>query len=98
MRAIDFACQFLVNIAEDDMTPGLRLVLLCAVAGMQTSEEIADFTGMVPGTCTNILKILEKRGYLGSLGTHIKVFLPTEKGRERVRKILDFHLQSKKRK
>lgn len=86
MRAIDFACRLLVNISRDDLPPAARLVLLCVVAGMETGEDIAAFTGIVPRSCTAILRHLEGAQLLRCVGG--EVYLTTPEGRERVRRLL----------
>lgn len=90
MRAIDFACCLLLNVARDSMTPALRLTLLCVMSGMETSEAIADFTGYSPGTCTNMLRTLEHRGLLKRVGRVSEVYLTTLAGKNHVRQLLAF--------
>lgn len=90
MRAIDFACCLLLNVARDSMTPALRLTLLCVMSGMETSEAISDFTGYSPGTCTNMLRTLEHRGLLQRVSRVSEVYLTTIAGKNHVRQLLAF--------
>ena len=89
MKAIDFACRLLVNVSRDDMTPATRLVLLCVVAGLDTSEDISSFTGLIPSSCTAILRNLENRNLLLRVGSGREVYITTAAGRERVKSLMD---------
>ncbi|MBQ8517482.1 MAG: hypothetical protein IJ498_07895 [Akkermansia sp.] len=96
MRAIDFACCLLLNVAHDSLTPALRLTLLCVMSGMETGEEISDFTGYSAGTCTNMLRTLEHRGLLKRVGGASEVYLTTVAGKNHVRCLLTFDRNKEK--
>lgn len=92
MRAIDFACRLLVKVATDPMSPAARLVLLCVAAGLECSADIARMTGIVPGTCTNLLRQLAQRRLLKAVPAqtreHLYVLAP--EGKDYVRQLLTF--------
>ncbi|MBQ2814886.1 MAG: hypothetical protein IJE66_07790 [Akkermansia sp.] len=89
MKAIDFACRLLVNVSRDDMSPAARLVLLCVMAGLESSDAIALFTGMSVRTCTGVLRNLESRQLLCRIGDDL--YLTTAGGKERIRRLFDFN-------
>ncbi|MBQ3240260.1 MAG: winged helix-turn-helix transcriptional regulator [Akkermansia sp.] len=90
MRAIDFSCWLLLNVSRDTMTLTQWLTLLCLVAGIATSEELADFTGHSVSTCTNILRMLEIRGYVKKISKRSEMYLVTAPGKARVKELLSF--------
>lgn len=91
MRAIDFACRLLVKVATDPMTPAARLMLLCVAAGLECSADIARRTGMVPGTCTNLLRGLVQRHLLQRVASRAgDLYILAPAGREYVRQLLSF--------
>lgn len=90
MRAIDFACRLLVNLATDPMSPAARLVMLCVAAGLENAADIARFTGITPGTCTNLLRLLAKRSILRCIPSLTDLYILAPAGKEEVRRLLTF--------
>ncbi len=90
MRAIDFACRLLVNLATDAMSPAARLVMLCVAAGLENAEDIARLTGITPGTCTNLLRLLAKRQVLHCVHGKCDLYVLAPDGKEHVRQLLTF--------
>lgn len=92
MRAIDFACRLLVKVATDPMSPAARLVLLCVAAGLECSADIARMTGIVPGTCTNLLRQLTARSYVKAIPAKAQetLYVLAPAGKEYVRQLLTF--------
>lgn len=90
MKAIDFACRLLININNDDLSPAARLILLCVAGGINTSEELADFTGMTKSACTNVLRVLRDGTLLQNISRNSPIYILSPAGREKVRKIMDF--------
>lgn len=90
MRAIDFSCQLLLNMSWDSMTVMQWLVLLCIVSGISTSEELSAYTGRSVSTCTNMLRMMELRGWLKRVSQKSEVYLTTVEGKEKVRELLTF--------
>ncbi len=90
MRAIDFACRFLARIAQDDMTPAGRQVMLAVAAGLSNSHEIASMTGLSINSCTAILRMLAKQKILTCVSRESGVYLLAPDGKERVRRLLTF--------
>lgn len=91
MRAIDFACRLLVNVATDTMAPASRLVMLCVAAGLDNAADIARLTGIIPGTCTNLLRGLVRRKVLHRVSSReTELFILAPQGREMVRQLLTF--------
>lgn len=92
MRAIDFACRLLVRVATDPMSPAARLVLLCVAAGLECSADIARMTGIVPGTCTNLLRQLVRRRLLKAVPAKAQetLYILAPAGRDYVRELLTF--------
>lgn len=91
MKAIDFACRFLAAVAHDPMPPAKRLVLLSVAAGLETPADIARHCKLTLGTCTNLLRQLERGKLVRHLGApHDAVYLLSPAGKEHVRKLFDF--------
>lgn len=61
MRAIDFACRFLVNVGQVDLTLSEMKVLLSLASGMSESVAIAEMLDVRPCACTLCLRNLSKR-------------------------------------
>lgn len=90
MRAIDFACRFLARIAQDDMTPASRQVMLAVAAGLNNSHDIAEMTGLSMSSCTAILRQLSRQKVLACVSRESGVYLLAPDGKERVRRLLTF--------
>lgn len=72
------------------MTISQWLALLSITSGIATSEELADFSGYSLSTCSNLLRMLEIRGYIRKVSAKSGVFVVTPEGKERVRNLLTF--------
>lgn len=90
MKAIDFACHFLARIAQDDMTPASRQVMLAVAAGLDNSRDIANLTSLGVSTCTALLRSLTKQKILTCVSREQGVYLLAPNGKERVRRLLTF--------
>lgn len=91
MRAIDFACRLLVKVATDPVSPAARLVILCVAAGLECTADIARQTGIVQGTCTNLLRTLARRGMVKAVRTKAEeLYVLAPAGKEYVRQLLTF--------
>lgn len=90
MRAIDFACRFLIKVAADDMSPGARLMLMCLAAGLDMAEDIARMTGIYASSCTQLLRMLERRGFVRCVSREYGIYELTAAGKDRIRQLLDF--------
>lgn len=90
MKAIDFACRFLINIAVDPLPPSSRLVLVTVAAGLDVAEDISRLTGMTPGVCVQLLRQLEKRGLLKRRNREAGFYALSESGKDYIGRLLSF--------
>lgn len=90
MKAIDFVCRYLAEAAMDDLTPVARQVLLAVAAGLDNSEDIARLTGLLPGTCTALLRSLAARKELHCTDRAAGYYVLAPAGKERVRRLFSF--------
>lgn len=90
MKAIDFACHFLTRLAHDKLTPTAKHVLVCVAAGLETSPDIAHFTGMTPNVCSAALRGLERKKLVRRALRGHCVFLLTTNGKQRVASLFGF--------
>lgn len=90
MKAIDFVCRYLAKASMDDLTPVARQVLLAVAAGLDNSEDIANLTGLLPGTCTALLRSLAARKQLQCTNRTEGYYVLAPAGKERVKKLFSF--------
>ncbi len=90
MKAIDFACHLLATLAEDELSFPAQQVLLAVAAGLETSPDIARFTGQSPSACSGLLRSLTHKNIISRVGGAHAVYLLAPAGRERVRRYFSF--------
>ncbi len=90
MKAIEFSRRLLLNVSRDPLSTAQWLALLSVMSGVETGEELAEFFGRSVSTCTNLLRILESKGYVRRITRESNVYLTTVQGRERVQQLLTF--------
>lgn len=90
MKAIDFACRFLTRLAHDKLTPTAKHVLVCVAAGLETSPDIARFTGMTPNVCSAALRGLERKKLVRRTLQGRCIFILTTNGKQRVASLFGF--------
>ncbi len=90
MKAIDFACRLLTHLAEDKLPFPTQQVLLAVAAGLETSPDIARFTGLSSSSCSGILRSLTHKNLLSRVGGSHAVYLLAPAGKERVRHYFSF--------
>lgn len=90
MKAIDFICRYLARAAMDDLTPVARQVLLAVAAGLDNSEDISRLTGLLPGTCTSVLRTLAARKQLQCTNRAMGYYVLAPAGKERVKDLFSF--------
>ncbi len=90
MKAIDFACRLLARLAEDDLPFPAQQVLLAVAAGLETSPDIARFTGLSPSGCSGILRSLTHKNIICRVGGTHATYLLAPAGKELVRQYFSF--------
>lgn len=94
MKAIDFVCRYLAQAAMDDLTPVARQVLLAVAAGLDNSEDISRLTGLLPGTCTSLLRTLAARKQLQCINRTEGYYVLAPAGKARVKELFSFFAHS----
>lgn len=94
MKAIDFACHLLTRLAKDNLSPTAQRVLICVAAGLETSPDIARFTGLTTNVCSTALKGLERKKLVRRVLQGHCVFLLTAGGKKRVGSLFNFFAAS----
>ncbi len=90
MKAIDFACRLLAQLAEDELSFPAQQILLAIAAGLRSGSDIARFTGQPSSSCSGILRSLAHRNIITrSEGAHATYTLAPA-GKERVRQYFAF--------
>ncbi len=90
MKAIDFACRLLASLAEDELPLTTQQVLLAVAAGLETSPDIARFTGLSSSGCSGILRSLAHRQLINRVGGAHAVYLLAPAGKQLVRQYFSF--------
>jgi len=90
MKAIDFACRLLAKLAKDDLTPTAQHILICVAAGLETSPDIARFTGLTQNVCSAALRGLERKKLVRRALRGHCVFLLTSGGKKRIGNLFNF--------
>ncbi len=90
MKAIDFACRLLARLAEDEHPFPTQQVLLAVAAGLETSPDIARFTGISSSACSGILRSLAHKNILCRTGGTHASYLLAPAGKELVRQYFSF--------
>ncbi len=90
MKAIDFACHLLVRLAEDKHPFPTQQVLLAVAAGLETTPDIARFTGITSTSCSGILRSLTNKKLLERPAGPHAIYLLTPAGKELVRQYFSF--------
>ncbi len=86
MRAVDFACQFLLNISRTTLTATECKVLLCVAAGMSDAADIARRMDIRQCVCTMTLRAMAQRRLLGKDARGI--YTPTPAGTHYIEQLL----------
>lgn len=86
MRAVDFACSFLVNVSHIDLTLNDTKVLIALATGLSCANDIAERLDIRPGASTFALKSMAKRELVYARGGTHYVLAPA--GERRVRQLL----------
>lgn len=92
MRAIDFACRFLVNVGQVDLTLAEMKVLLSLASGMSESAAIAEMLDVRPCACTLCLRNLCKRALVQRGGVNSYGLTPN--GKFKVAQLLTVNRES----
>ncbi len=90
MKAIDFACQLLRQLAEDELSFSSQQVLLAVAAGQYSAKEVARFLNLPAAGASGILRALANKNLLERVGCPHVTYRLSPWGRERVRKYLTF--------
>lgn len=90
MKAIDFACHLLKNLAEEPHTETVQRVLLGLAAGLECSTDIARHLGLTPSTCTVCLRRLKAEELVTDICGDWCYYRLTGKGKQLVASILSF--------
>ena len=88
MRAVDFACHFLLRMGRMDISLTEMKVLLALAAGMRAAAEIAEQLEIRPCACTLCLRKMEKRALVCCIGTEQYSLAPG--GENKVVQLLTF--------
>lgn len=92
MKAIDFDCRFLSRVQHDELSPAARLVLVAVAAGLEHKTDISQETGLSLSVCTTQLRLLSTLGELRCISPLAERYVLAPAGKERLRRLLDFHL------
>lgn len=86
MRAVDFACSFLVNLSHIDLTPNDTKVLIALATGLSCAHDIAERLDIRPCASTFSLKSMAKRHLVRPLDCNRYMLAPA--GESKVRQLL----------
>ncbi len=86
MRAVDFACSFLVNLSYIDLTPNDTKVLIALATGLSCAHDIAERLDIRPCASTFSLKSMAKRHLVRPLDANHYMLAPA--GESKVRQLL----------
>lgn len=95
MKAIDFSRRLLLKVSRDQMTTAQWLALLSVLSGVENGEELSKFFGRSVSTCTNLLRMLEAKGYVRRITDKSELYLTTAQGKARVQQLLTFIFSEK---
>ncbi len=90
MKAIDFACRLLASLSDDELPFLSQLVLLTVAAGLETSPDIARFSGLSPSACSGILRSLTHKNLISRAGGPQATYQLAPAGKQRVREYFAF--------
>jgi len=90
MKAIDFACRFLARMQQGELSLTSHQVIIAVAAGIETSPDIARVTGLAQGTCTAVLKNLEKSRLLICVCRTGGIFRLSSAGKDYVCRLFSF--------